>query len=333
MTEIIGENIDRISTIEIRSRSSSHGVVNRLYESARKKSAHLLTLSAAREIISNVKSSDYVFIVTGSGGLPNLPNGETDGPLGAASLARALDLGIGAKPIFLSDECFLEPIIATCEAAGISIRAIDDKLLKLRHHAGMALPFPLDPKKALDRAKELLDTYKPKAVIAVERTGPNEKGVFHNMSGFNKADVAPLNLLFDEARRRNLLTIGIGDNGNEIGFGVIHDDVKEIQGLGKTCKCPCGAGIATVTKTDFLIVASVSNWGAYGVSACMAYLLEDLNILHDSHMERRMLEACVEKGGADGVLGMQILSEDGISLEVNQSIVTIMREVVKLGLT
>lgn len=332
MTEVIGENIDRIATIEMRSKTPPRGVIHRLYESARKKSGQPLTLTAAREIISALKENDHVFFVTGAGAWPVLLKGETDGPLGAASLARAIDLGIGAKPIFLSDEHNLEPIIASCEAAGITIKGVDDRTFKARPHSGMVFPFPLDPKKTLDVAKELLDAYQPKAVISIERLGPNEKGFFHTVRGFRRTDCAPLNLVVEEARNRKILTIGIGDNGNEIGCGLIHEDVKEIQTWGKLCQCPCKSGMATVSKTDYLIIASVSNWGAYGVSACMAYLLEDLDIMHSEYIEKRMLEECVSAGGTDGELGIQIPSVDGISLEVQQSVVIMMREVVKRGL-
>lgn len=332
MAEVIGENIDRIATIEMRSKTPPRGIIHRLYESARKKTGQPLTLAAARAIISALKENDYVFFVTGAGSWPHLLKGETDGPLGSASLARAIDLGIGAKPVFLSDEYNLAPIIASCEGAGITINGVDDRTFKARPHSGQAFPFPLDSSNGLNVAKKLLDTYQPKAVISIERLGPNEKGFFHSVRGFRITDCAPLNLLVEEARNRKILTVGIGDNGNEIGCGLIHEEVKEIQTWGKQCRCPCKAGIATVARTDFLTIASVSNWGAYGISACMAYLLEDLDIMHSEYIEKRMLEECVSAGGTDGELGIQAPSVDGISLEVQQAVVTMMREVVKRGL-
>ncbi len=332
MAEVIGENIDRIATVEIRSKTPPRGVIHRLYNAARRRSPNPLTLSAAREIVGRIKSGDHVFIATGAGGWPNLPKGETDGPPGAASLARALDLGLGAKPVLFSDEHNLEPIIASCEAAGMTVRIIaDDRTLKVRPHSALVLPFPSDHRQALERSRELLDAYQPQAVIAIERLGPNGQGIFHSVRGF-RIDCAPLNLLVEEARGRKLLTVGIGDNGNEIGCGLIYDDVREIQPRGRVCQCPCQAGMATVAKTDFLIVASVSNWGAYGVAACMAYLQGEPDLLHDAYMEKRMVEACVDAGGVDGELGMQVPSVDGISMAVQQSIVTIMGEVVKRGL-
>jgi len=332
MPEVIGENIDRIATVEIRSKTPPRGVIHRLYKSAREKSGYPLTLAAAHAIVDTVKKNDCVFFITGASGWPSLLKGETDGPLGAASLARAMDIGIGIKPIFLSEENNIEPIIATCEAAGITIKGIDDMTFKAKLHSGMVYPFPLESKKALNKAKELIDIYHPKAVISIERLGPNAKGYFHSVRGFKIDNVAPLNLLVEEARKRKILTVGVGDNGNEIGCGVIYDEVKEIQNWGKLCRCPCKSGIATVTKTDYLVIASVSNWGCYGISACMAYLMDNLEIMHDENIEKRMLEKCVDNGSVDGELGMQVLSVDGISLKVQQSVVNMMREVVERGL-
>ncbi len=332
MSEVIGEYIDRIATIEMRSQTPPRGIIHRLYECARKKCGQPLTMTAARKIIEALKENDNYLIVTGAGAWPVLLKGETDGPLGAASLARAIDIGIGAKPIFISDENNLPPIIATCEAAGITIKDVDDRTFEARPHSGMVFSCPLDPKATLNVAKELLNKYKPKAVISIERLGPNEKGYYHTVRGFRREDCAPLNLLVDEARKRNIVTIGIGDNGNEIGCGIIHEDVKKIQTWGSKCRCSCQAGMATVTITDYLIIASTSNWGAYGVAACMAYLLDDLDIIQDPYIEKRMLEECVDAGGVDGELGIQTYSVDGISPEVQQAVVVMMREVVRRGL-
>ena len=98
MAEVIGENIDRIATIEIRTKTPPRGIIHRLYEAARKKCGHPLTMTAASRIVETLKEYDNFLIVTGAGAWPVLLKGETDGPLGAASLARAIDLGIGAKP-------------------------------------------------------------------------------------------------------------------------------------------------------------------------------------------------------------------------------------------
>ena len=45
--------------------------------------------------------------------------------------------------------------------------------------------------------------------------------------------------------------------GNEIGFGLILDDVLKISPWGAKCQCPCGMGVATVTATDVLVVGAI----------------------------------------------------------------------------
>ena len=37
---------------------------------------------------------------------------------------------------------------------------------------------------------------------------------------------------------------------------------------------PKGKALATVVKTDVVIPAMMSNWGCYGIEACLAYLLK-----------------------------------------------------------
>ena len=109
-----------------------------------------------------------------------------------------------------------------------------------------------------------------------------------------------MDYVIDEAKSRGILTIGIGDNGNEIGFGNIFDTVREIQPFGAKCQCPCQAGVASIVETDVLVPASTSNWGAYGVEACMAILLGKPEIMHTAEMDRRILTNCANTGCADG---------------------------------
>jgi hypothetical protein len=180
----------------------------------------------------------------------------------------------------------------------------------------------------------LLDEYQPQAVIAVEKLGPNKKGVFHSVTGVSiPADSqSHVQRVIEEAKNRGALTIGIGDGGNEIGYGLITEEVGRIQTYGDHCRCACGAGIATVVATDVLVSAAVSNWGAYGVAACMAYLLRNPDLLHDEHSEYRMLDAAVRAGAVDGAYGTQSLSVDGIACRTQQAVITMLHSIVESGL-
>jgi len=90
----------------------------------------------------------------------------------------------------------------------------------------------------------------------------NEKGCIHSVRGEETTEhVAKIDLIIREARRAGILTIGIGDGGNEIGMGNIREEIQKGIPFGNRCNCPCGEGIAPATETDFLVTATVSNWG------------------------------------------------------------------------
>ena len=99
MPEIIGENIDRLCTVEMRPQGMPRGKIHRLYEAARRKqNGRPLTLLAAEKLRAALKPGDYVILATGAGVPPWMPAGETDGPVGIAALGRALVMGLGARP-------------------------------------------------------------------------------------------------------------------------------------------------------------------------------------------------------------------------------------------
>jgi hypothetical protein len=330
--EIIGEYVDRLCTVEMRMTGLPRGVAHLLYRSARQVQHRPLTYLAAQSLLDNVGDGDLVVLLTGAGVLPWLPHGETDGPLGAASLARALAIGMGAKAIYVSEARHLQPIQAASVAAGIPLVDIVD--IRTRSGSAIAVPFPLGPKGARRASQQFLDEYQPKVVIAIEKLGPNERGVLHSVTGVSipPATQSHVHHLVEEAKQRGILTIGIGDGGNEIGYGLIAGDVRRIQTHGSRCQCPCQCGIATVVATDVLVSAAVSNWGAYGVAACMAYMLRNPDILHDERTEYRMLDAAVQAGAADGVYGTQTLFVDGIDCKTQQAFVTMLRSIIENGL-
>jgi len=177
---------------------------------------------------------------------------------------------------------------------------------------------------------ELFKKYQPSMIIAVERIGVNNKGVYHHMNGIkiDSNDFAYLDSLIELARERNILTISVGDNGNELGCGIILDTVQKVQPWGKICQCPCQSGIASSSEVDVLVMAAVSNWGAYGINALLAYLLENIDLIHSERMEEKMLEACVRTGCVDGDLDIPSPTVDGISLESQKAIITLLREIV-----
>ena len=129
--EIVGDSIDRAVNIEMRFRAGlPRGVTYPLYEAARKKQKKPLTWLAAKLLKDKVKPGQHVFVVTGAGTPPGLPAGETDGPPGAAAIARAIEFGLGAKPILISEARNMPAVVKSTEAAGIAV--VDEALFRQR---------------------------------------------------------------------------------------------------------------------------------------------------------------------------------------------------------
>jgi D-glutamate cyclase len=145
-------------------------------------------------------------------------------------------------------------------------------------------------------------------IICIERGGPTSDGRCRTMRGVdNTAELASINSLICDGS----LFIGIGDGGNEIGMGKIPHEtiVKNI---------PNGDKIHCVVPTDHLIVAGVSNWGAYALAAGI-FVLKGITPppdLFDPDREREILKVMVREGPlVDGVTGKQEATVDGLSWE------------------
>ncbi|MBI4278225.1 MAG: DUF4392 domain-containing protein, partial [Armatimonadetes bacterium] len=206
MPEIVGEYVDRACTVEMRPGRSnlSRGVIHRLYEAARKVVGKPLTYAAADLLLSRVKPGDSVFIVTGAAGPPLYPVAEVDGYLGAVAIARAMLLGAGAQPVLIAEERCWEPMRATCRGADINLDRAGEGPRAL---PVLFEPLPLDRAGCERRAAELLNTYKPKAVLAIERLSPNRRELIHGATGINYDDVhAKAQYLFDGAKALGIAT-------------------------------------------------------------------------------------------------------------------------------
>jgi hypothetical protein len=325
----IGMNLDKLASLEMRDQRPDQGVIDNLYRSAREKLGAPLTMCAAEKLVAAISPGDTVILATGAGSPPYLPKGETDGPLGAAAVARLLRYGLQVVPVILCDEDFVQNIAATCRAAGLAVRDYQDA--KKVPFSCAVQSFPGDDT-APQMARDVTEQMKPKALISIEKLGPGAGGVIHTSTGMPTTSRAHVWHLFRLAKESGILTIGIGDNGNEIGFGLIVDAVRKYKQYGDVCQCPCGKGLACVVETDVLIVAGTSNWGAYGLEAAMAAILKRPELIHDTDTERRMLEECVRNGGIDGASVQATLSVDGTPAYVQMGMLDLMRSVVINGL-
>jgi len=301
-------------------------LIRYLYEAARRKANdEPLSYRAAKGLIERVKPGDNVLIVTGWY-LPHFMSGESDGPPGAAGLARALDLGLKATPVLMT-EPKLRPIVeASCRGAGLRVYDLEEAMKIPRRVTVWDKLHPYMSEEETDKiAAQILDEVKPSAVIAVEKGSRNEKGVYHSLWGL---DISPLTAKIDRlvemAKRRGIFTIGIGDGGNEIGMGNIKEEVKKYLPSGAKCYCPCGAGVAATTECDELIVAFVSNWGAYGIEAALALLLGRTDVMHSGEVEKSILEEAGRAGAIASPYGYSGTRVDQMPGEISIKIVELL---------
>ncbi len=147
-------------------------------------------------------------------------------------------------------------------------------------------------------------------ILCIERSGPSADGKHYTMRGSDVSSHHRCARYFaDLCDIGESVTIGIGDGGNEIGMGKIPHEtiVKNI---------PNGDLIHCRVPADHLIVAGVSNWGAYALAAGVFVLrgVEPPTDLFDPDREREILEIMVREGPlVDGVTGKQTATVDGLT--------------------
>ncbi len=288
---------------------------------------NLFTQSASdfARICSDLAShaKPVVAIVTGfyiPTGTPPAP--ETDGPLGTVFLARAFRaLGIGAVPLV---------DVATEKAIDVGLDHCG--FVRPRPHSGHCLTFP-GPSHPWHVFVELdwrsiVLTYGVTHLLSIEHVGPSHKdGRCYSMRGRDLTEeTAPAHHFFDAIpwHSPRVKTIGIGDGGNEIGMGKLRWSMIARN-------IPRGEQIACRVATDELIVAGVSNWGAYALAAGLFALRGTAppTNLFDPEFEKQLLETMVRDGPlVDGVTGQQTATVDGLDWPTYSAPLTQLRELI-----
>lgn len=324
---LFGERFDRLMTIEVRPPHGGlpTGLVVPMYELCRRYHGEPLSTLAARRLTESVGPGSAVLIATGFGMPPGLPHGETDGPVGAAVLGRALAKGFGARVILVTEDAHFAPV---ADAATVVATTIEG-------NGTIAVEkFPLGLHDGRLATTDLMAKYDPTAVIFIERPGPNREGYFHGIRGDcrHPDGVGHLYLLAEAARGSGALTIGIGDGGNEVGFGALHDEISAILPSSGRCLNGCPSGVVTASVTDIVVSASVSNWGAHAVAAALAVLRQDVDLLHTPELERELIAATVAAGARDGATFTSDLLVDGIDWKGHASYVGLLNSIVSSSL-
>jgi len=210
---------------------------------------------------------------------------ETDGPPGAIAIGNALQ-SLGRKVSYVTDAC-TAPV--------------------LRQWAGEAevIEFPVaDVEESKRHAAELLERLRPDLLVSIERCGRNNNDEYLNMRGRSIThETARVDYLFDGS----VPSVGIGDGGNEIGMGNLVEIIPSVDSL------PDDPAIAEV---DRLVIASVSNWGGYGLVAAISRLT-GRNLLPSAEAEDQMVQGMVAAGAVDGTTGDAVPTVDNFSMEEN----------------
>jgi len=324
----IDERLDRLVNLDLGGRGVEH-----LYSAARQ----LLGASpvgAAADKLAALEHEDVVLVTTGSVSRawisPEI--GENDGPAGLAAVVRAVSLSRKALCVVLAEETLLEPIGKLLMAAGLTVVPVEQGKIAARDKSLAVvslLPFTTRDENAANEAVRILDEMKPVLLFSTERVGRNADGIYCSMRGVDYGmDRARIDYVFDEAIKRGLPTIAVGDGGNEIGMGAVADAVRAHVRFGDA-RPEGGAGIGATTGSDILVTAAVSNWGCYAIVGALAARLKDARLVHSPEMEEILLRRGVEIGLINSVDGLIDANVDGIPLSTHLAISEIIEGIVR----
>ena len=324
----LGQSLDDLANLDPR----GYGVCKILYKASREYTGAPTSMNAARKLVDTVKEGDIVYVMTGFVLRP-YKKAEMDGIVSSMLLCRALVKAFGAKPIIICPEDNRKAVESLSACVGLHLFEDIDTLREIPVSMS-AIYFTKSEAEAAAQADAIIAKAKPTAVISIEAPGANEKGCYHNAVGLGVTELeAKMDILFEKLQQLGILNIAIGDLGNEIGMGTIADTLeKYIPYAGKgACNCGCGGGLAVKTKADNIITATVSDWGCYAMIAAIAYLKENIDIMHTADIEEEAVK-CASNSGMIDMYGWLIPAIDGFGLEINLPIVALMREMVASAL-
>lgn len=213
---------------------------------------------------------------------------ETDGPVGAIALYQGLQ-ALGAEPVLACAPPLADVLAPDYRVLPLTCNDIDESTLE---------------------AGRWLARQQPAAVVSIERPGLTADGCYYNMRG---EDISARAGVFDPyLNLASCPTIAIGDGGNEIGMGKIAAAIAALDIR------------VSVTPCDELLVADVSNWGAYGLLAFLG-LWAGRDLLGE-FSPLATLQYLSARGSVDGVTRANTLTEDGMPVAEGDAVIRKLRQ-------
>jgi len=223
-------------------------------------------------------------------GFPVSETFESDGPIGAIALYQVLT-HLHYEPVMVC-----APPISKVLCLGYRTHELPIEAWELSRGA----------------IRQALAEIKPVLAVSVERAGRAADGRYYNMRREDITDAtAKYDLFLEECA---CPSIAFGDGGNEIGMGNVHAALKETD------------IIPSVTTCDELVIASVSNWGVYGVIGMLSGLVG--RDLFDRFDIKTIADFLFRHGCVDGVNRYLAPGEDGFPISTGIQIVQKIRRVI-----
>ena len=222
---------------------------------------------------------------------------ETDGPPGAIAIGNALQ-ELGREVTYVTD----------CHSAPMMRKWLGDR--------AEVIEFPIaDAEASRESARKLIEELRPDLLVTIERCGRTAGDVYLNMLS---RDITEYTARLDYLFELGIPSVGIGDGGNEIGMGNVAEHIPPVDRLPDE---------PAITEVDRLVLASVSNWGGYGLVAALSRCV-GRNLLPKVEHEDRMITQMVDDGAVDGGSGINRYYVDNFTLEDNGELLGLLHKLV-----
>ena len=314
--EHFGEAIDAYMTADVQAR----GIIKPIYDVMLQKLGRPLSTFAAQGLVKALeKPNQVVFIGTGFLIRPTL-NPETDGPIAAVLMARAVGL-LGGIPVIVAEKECMGVLTVACRAGEMSLcKTLEEARVVPMSVLLVTMP-PCGRKNEAETVIQRLLEIQPAAMVSIEHPGKADDGRYYSGLGYELTDwPGPVDDLLEKVREAGGFTVGIGDLGNEAGMGFARPEIHKL--------IPYGDHIVVKSTCDAPIIAVASEFGAYAVLAAMTFI-SGKQVLPAPELVEIVLRASVMSGAICGCGGAPTPSIDMIDISYIRSYVHMLQCVVE----